>query len=117
MAVRERLTPDQVASLLTGSPVAPSAPVAPSTPAKPYRPRYGSCDRCGDIQPGLLTFHGDHDWEPELPADSPVRDLVRVLREHRDRRTILLCSHCVDVVRAQPTAVPPTPPALFDVED
>ena len=113
VAVREHLTPEQVANLLTGAPAPLDGPPAPPPPRKDFRPRYASCDRCGDIRPGVLTFHGDHDWEPELPPEGPVRDLVRVLREHLNKRTILLCSRCVDTVRATTPAVPTTVQSQF----
>lgn len=113
MTPRETLTPEQVEALLLGGPAAPRTPVVADVEDGGRHARYGCCDRCEAVQPALLTFHGDHDWEPELPADSPVRVVVRALREALGRRTILLCGRCVDTVRAQIPAVPDTHPRLF----
>ena len=112
MTPRETLSPDEVAALLTGAVRPPRAPLTSPSEDRTYHPRYSSCDRCESIQPALLTFYGDHDWEPELPADDPVRDLVRTLRKSLGRRAILVCSHCVDVVRGQISVVPETPSTL-----
>ena len=113
MSPRESLSPDEVGALLSGAVRPPGAPLTSPTTPTVYHPRYGSCDRCDSIVPALLTFYGDHDWEPELPADSPVRAVVRSLRDHLGRRAILLCGRCVDTVRSQIPVVPETPGRLF----
>ena len=112
MSPRESLSPDEVGALLSGAVRPPGAPLTSPTTPTVYHPRYGSCDRCDSIVPALLTFYGDHDWEPEIPADDPVRDLVTALRKSLGRRAILVCSHCVDVVRGQISVVPETPSTL-----
>ena len=113
MTPREILTPEQVAELLAGTQHRPESPKTAQDSERSYSPRYGCCDRCEAVQPALLTFYSDHDWEPELPADSPVRVVVRSLRNRLGRRVILLCGRCIDAVRSQTPAAPETPGRLF----
>ena len=112
MVKPEKLTPDQVAALLTGATSPATTPRTRTTTTTPYHPRYSCCDRCEVIQPALVSFHGDNDWSPEIPLDSPVRAIVRALRRSLDRRTILVCGRCLGEIRTTTTAVTQSPQTL-----
>ena len=56
--------------------------------------------------PALMTFSGATDWAPELPENDPVRDYVNHLRRVTGRRSVLLCSRCVEENRQYRAPVP-----------
>jgi len=104
--VTATLTEAETAALFAGSLAPLRALRMPVTPPRDYVARYDRCSACRDLTPALLTFTGETDWSPWVPLDDPLRDAVRSLRRSTGRRTILLCSPCVDDLRRGP---PPAP--------
>jgi len=100
------LTEAETAALFAGSLAPPRAPERPATPPRDYVARYDRCSACRDLTPALFTFSGDTDWSPTIALDDPLRDAVRSLRRSSGRRTILLCSPCVDDLRRGPAPAP-----------
>jgi len=68
--------------------------------------RYDRCAGCRSIVPALLSFSGDTDWSPSIPLDDPLRAEIKALRRSTGRRTILICSPCIDERRNHREAVP-----------
>lgn len=94
--MRAPLAEADVAALFAGRPsrTPPDRAAGPATDGGAFR--YDPCTGCKRRQPCLSAFMGDHDWEPDIAADSPLRAQVRLLRKATGRRTILLCGGCID---------------------
>lgn len=106
--VKETLSPDEVAAMLTGRP-APVRPLqAPTAPVADWKPSYDRCDRCNATMACLMTFRGNSDWSDWIELEGPVRDAVSSLRHTAGRRTIVLCGPCLTELRAETPAVPNT---------
>ena len=110
------LSEADVAAMFAGRPsrTPPDRAAGPATATR--GPRYDQCSGCKRRQPCLSSFMGDHDWEPDIPADSPLRAQVRRLRRESGRRTILLCGGCIDRLSevVQPVVAGEVPARLFE---
>ena len=106
MSARAPLTDDELDALLNGRDIIAKAPRRPSTPAKATARRYDRCDRCNSMQPALITFSGQTDWEPQIPRDDPIRAQINALRDATGSRKILLCTNCLTTLRSTPSPNP-----------
>jgi len=103
---RQPLTGAELDALFAGALAAPSEPKAPVTTSPARRANYDRCAGCKSIVPALLSFSGDTDWSPSIPLDDPLRAEIKALRRSTGRRTILICSPCIDERRNHREAVP-----------
>ncbi len=100
MTRRRTLDPAEVDAMLNGTWQMPVAPESRTEASTPWVPRYDRCAYCRAMTPGLLSFSGDYEWSPEIPLTDPLRLEVEYLRQENGRRTILLCSPCIDDLRS-----------------
>lgn len=94
--VKHRLTPAEVEALFAGKSLPTTAPRATRGPVKKWTASYDRCDYCRAFGPCLVSFSGDSDWSPSIPTDAPIRADIRRLRRELGKRTIDLCTHCVE---------------------
>ena len=89
------LSESDVAALFGGTYQAPVAPQAAEEDATPWTRRYERCDGCRVIQPCLMSFCGEADWDPFVPIDGPARAWITRFRRENHVRTVNLCGECV----------------------
>ena len=112
---KRTLDPAEVDDMLSGTWQMPVTSEGAYGRARDYVPRYDRCANCGVIQPALVTFSGQSEWSPGIPLDDPLRLEIEYLRADRGRRTILLCTQCIDDLRSTGSAraADQQPPRLF----
>lgn len=106
------LSPGEVDSLFSGTYHTHTAEQlkALAKAAKPLR--YGACIVCGHRQPCLTGFMGDHDWEPGIPADCELREVIRAHRRETGKRIVDVCDNCIRGLLRPTTPAAPQPEQL-----
>ena len=100
VAAKQPLTPEEVEALFSGTATAKRAPRAAKEPSGPWVRRYDRCANCQITQPALISFSGETDFSPSIPLDDRIRLEIQLLRMTTGRRTIALCSPCIDALRS-----------------